>query len=169
LESRTEREARCQSSLARSFHAVADLEQLLEQLVGSQNLLGAVKTAFMLRQVGLTSSAIILLWGLSPLGGQSSLRILDTKRVDVVGSQFIPYFDTNDTSATSFMGASAMGSANNGMTAIYQASLLSPEKIQSSSNDLWGNVKIPTMEYLPGYDTAENSWVSVNQSQKITY
>lgn len=123
----------------------------------------------MLRQVGLTSSAIILLWGLSPLGGQSSLRILDTKRVDVRGSQFIPYFDTNATSESNFMGASALGSANNGMTAIYQASLLAPEKIQSSSNDIWGNVKIPVLEYLPGYDAAEKSWVSANHSQKISY
>ena len=148
---------------------VADLEQLLEQLIGSQNLLGAVKTAFMLRQVGLTSSAIILLWGLSPLGGQSSLRVLDTKRVDVLGSQLIPYFDTNATFESNFMGASAMASANNGMSAIYQASLLAPEKIQSSSNDLWGNVKIPIMEYLPGYNTAEKSWTSANHSQKISY
>ena len=62
-----------------------------------------------------------------------------------------------------------MGSANNGMSALYQASLLSPEKVQSLSNDLWGNVKIPIMEYLPGFVTAEESQVSVDQSQKITF
>lgn len=153
----------------RQVSAVADYQQLLEQLIGSQNLLGAVKTAFMLRQIGLTSSAIILLWGLSPLGGQSSLRVLGTKRADVVGSQFIPYFDTNATAESNFMGGSALGSANNGMSAIYQASLLAPENIQSSSNDLWGNVKIPTMEYLAGYDPVERSWVPVNHSHRISY
>jgi hypothetical protein len=102
---------------------------VLEQLVGSQNLAAAVECAILIRNLTLLCIGIILLWALSPLGGQSSLRALDMRRRSTFGNQPVDYFDVNDASASSFIGGSSVAFASPVMTAIYQARLLAPGKV----------------------------------------
>lgn len=49
---------------------------ILEQLNGSQNLLAAFERAILLPGLGILSIGVVFLWALSPVGGQSALRVL---------------------------------------------------------------------------------------------
>ena len=144
---------------------------MLEQLVGSQSLAAAVECAISIRNLTFLGTGILLLWALSPLGGQSSLRVLDMRQRSTFGKQLVYYFDVNDTSESTFMGASAMASASAAMTAIYEACLLAPEKVQSSATDLWSNPKLPFLESIPGYDgnSAPDKWLKVQDASNVTY
>jgi hypothetical protein len=52
--------------------------ETLEQLVGSRTVFGTYQTHFSLRSFNFLSLGLILLWAMSPLGGQSTSRILST-------------------------------------------------------------------------------------------
>lgn len=147
------------------------LKKLLELLVGSQSISGAVQRAVLLRQLSLTSTLVVVLWGLSPLGGQSSLRVLNTKELSVFGNQSVYYFDTSNDTNSWLNGAMGGGSNLKWISSIYQACLLAPNRTLSSATDLWNNVKIPMIETLPEYDqdNTANPWVSVNSSQRLAY
>lgn len=95
--------------------------------------------------------------------------MLDISRVDIIGSQRLLYFDTNQTSTSIFARLiTDYAWTVMRLTSIYQASLLAPEYFDASS-DPWGNVKIPMMESLPGFDNADGSWISARGLQNITY
>ena len=55
---------------------------------------------------------------------------------------------------------------------VYVASMLQSRKIVLSPQDLWGNVKIPFMEELKGFNLNEETdgnWLNVDQSQQVVY
>ena len=126
----------------------------------------------MLRRFGVVGLAIVLVWAFSPLGGQSSLRILDTRQSGVDNRQQLYYFDTNQTEGVSMLGgASDLGYFGPAINALYSASLLAPEKVKSSPRDLWSNVKIPMLDALSGdKDGADgNPWINVNSTRSLNY
>jgi hypothetical protein len=147
------------------------LKKLLELFVGSQSISGAVQRVVLLRQLSLISTLVIVLWGLSPLGGQSSLRVLNTRELSIFGNQSVYYFDTSNDTNSWLNGAMGGGSNQKWMSSIYQACLLAPNRTLSSATDLWNNVKIPMIETLPEYDQDDttNPWVPVNSSQHLAY
>jgi hypothetical protein len=49
---------------------------LLEQLFGSTTVASTLKTQLMLRQYNFVAVLLLLLWSLSPLGGQGVLRLI---------------------------------------------------------------------------------------------
>ena len=140
---------------------------VLEQLVGSQNLLAAIERAFVLRNYTLLGLSIILLWALSPLGGQAALRVLGTSALGARGTQLAYYFNTsNDLPNSSlFEGASAMVSGDAPMSAIYRACLLAPDSVQKSAVDSWSNPKIPVLEDLPQYSADSNDWLDASTTE----
>jgi hypothetical protein len=130
-----------------------------------------VERAFLLRRFGVIGLAIVLAWAFSPLGGQSSLRILDTTRSGVDSQQQLYYFDTNATDISMLGGASDLGDFGPAINALYSASLLAPEKVKSSPRDLWSNVKIPMLDTLSG-DKAQadsNPWINTDSTQNLAY
>lgn len=109
---------------------------------------------------------IVSLWLLSPLGGQSSLRILDvTTRANVTQGQ-IYYFNT--TSGVDFR--SSFSSADDYVSflisAVLGASFMESETVQNSPVDQWNNVKIPRLDELSPFTDAApgNPWISVDQT-----
>lgn len=143
---------------------------MLEHLNGSQNLLAAIERAFHLRGLGGWSALIILLWALSPIGGQSSLRVLKIGRKANLYTSPLSYFDTHNSSETAFTGASYLAYFWPTVSAIFQACLLAPDKITLSSSDLWGNVKIPLMHTLPSYtNSTSQDWLVVPQDNKTIF
>lgn len=67
---------------------------LLELLTGSQSLASTVERIAVLRRLRITGTIVIILWLLSPLGGQSSLRILDLTHTLTTSPGQIYYFIT---------------------------------------------------------------------------
>jgi len=125
---------------------------------------------FLLTGLGIASILVVVLWVLSPLGGQSSLRVLARKQAYTSDEQTLYYFDTSNSEGTMYEGASSLTYYRSSANAIYQACLLAPGKVQSSAVDLWNNVKIPMLEYLPEYTTKpDGSWLQVNETQGLAY
>jgi len=53
----------------------------LEILVGSTSLARTMSILYFLGTLGLVDTGLIFLWALSPLAGQTSLRVLETKNI----------------------------------------------------------------------------------------
>lgn len=127
---------------------------ILEQLNGSQNLLAAFERAVLLPGLGFLSIGIVLLWALSPVGGQSSLRVLGRGTDSTFGNTTLYYTNTTgDMISGGFSGASAYSSYSGTMNAILQASMASLQLVNGS--DIWGNIKIPVLESVASFKAGD--------------
>jgi hypothetical protein len=68
--------------------------QILDQLVRSQSLASTVERFPLLRRSRTFSIIILLLWLLSPIGGQFSSRVLPQTDTEIVTNNTIDYFHT---------------------------------------------------------------------------
>lgn len=139
---------------------------MLEQLIGSQNLTGAVQRMVLLRNYGPLGFAIVVLWLLSPLGGQSTLRLLNVSPSAVPSERQLHYFNVNYTAGTVFTGANYLYTMGASVSALFQASVLASVQAKSSPVDLWNNVKIPMIDELSPWteEIPGNPWIAINQS-----
>jgi hypothetical protein len=139
---------------------------ILEQLNGSQNLLAAIERAFMLRSLSVLGIGAVLLWMLSPLGGQSSLRVLGRRNVMKPSETNLFYFNTagNYVCCSAFSDEDVSGEAWTTLTSILLGALVSIER--TKGRDIWGNIKIPFLEYTPAYERSESrdGWYDFSES-----
>ena len=115
--------------------------QTLEELMGSQSLASAIKQPFYFQHLDIVSVGLLFLWGLSPIASQALLRIsyLDIDGTTIAGS--VNY--TNTTARpVGLKGPAYIATVD----ALFLSALLAPPKIQVSSMDIWGNVKIPLVQ-----------------------
>ncbi|KAK1455454.1 hypothetical protein CMEL01_04214 [Colletotrichum melonis] len=135
--------------------------EALEQLMGSRTVGGTLLIHIQLRAVNLLTLPLILIWIFSPLGGQSVLRMLETRPRSVVTPSSVVYFDTDARSQfASWSDASPTSYAYNInrmsiINAMYNALILSPDAVKSDSMDVWGNVKIPALSSYGNFETTE--------------
>ena len=147
----------------------ADLRQLLEQLIGSQSLAGAIERIVLLRRFGIIGTTIIILWLLSPLGGQCSLRILAIANTNITEQRHIYYFNVSSTlsyNKSSFSSSISLDIDAPILRAQLLASLIEPDSVLDSPVDLWNNVKLPRLDELsPFKDPAPgNPWIFINKT-----
>lgn len=129
---------------------------VLEQLLGSRTISGAVFTQVRLRAVNSVALGIIILWCLSPLGSQASLRVI----------YIAPQYLSNATSliamktfaAYEYTYAAGMSTGKLSVGAPFTASLLAGRLLQQQNQDLWGNVRLPSIENLHPNGT---SWIDI--------
>jgi hypothetical protein len=139
---------------------------VLELLLASQTVWGAIESQMLLRRVTVVGVHLFFLWSLSPLGGQGSLRILST-RMDATttfdaGLVYLPTgaMLTNMTSSVFAQSDAATGLA--ATNSLYNANLLSPDVIKRSGQDVWGNLKIPNWNTVRTVaPSAEDGWRAV--------
>lgn len=136
-------------------------------------MFSTVTTQVGLRSLNVLGSALALLWALSPLGGQSALRVIDTGFKTLQSNSSVLYFDTGAQSDFaewfdgSTGGADAVSTALALLNSMYTASLLSSSEVKASAMDLWGNVKIP---YLSSYQSQPASeWTDVPPWPRVQY
>lgn len=109
----------------------------LEQLMGSSTLGSTFKIHLELRTLNILGLTLLCAWSLSPLGGQSLLRILHEGTLSK--TTVVAYADTvNEGQRLSFFA-----------DATYFSSIFSPTTIKEGPEDLWGNVKIPFLHKTP--------------------
>ncbi|KAI1668030.1 cell wall anchored protein [Pyrenophora tritici-repentis] len=138
---------------------------VLEKLVGSQSFVSAIGTACALRSADILTMLLLLLWALSPLGGQSSLRLLYETNSTIKGSSKVfcsspmAYFNTPLRVAP----------------AIILASLASSRESRDGSFDPWNHPKIPRLEQIEttASDTTltDPSWIDIDRTSgdRLTY
>lgn len=142
---------------------------MLENLHRSQSFVSAIGLAVSLRSLSILSFAILLLWSLSPLGGQSSLRLLSEANSTVVTSRSV-YYPNLD--ANSWLLMSYPITFVNQVSVIVSSSISTADTLQNSSVDLWNHPRVPRVRQLelanPDNDT-QNSWVDFGNERAVTY
>jgi hypothetical protein len=124
---------------------------MLEQLIGSNTMFGTLETQVLLRMFGFLGFTLIVLWALSPLGGQASLRLLNVEQGLLTGGNEIRYYSTNQTSMYNASLLDSSGTLFNGeafVSGLYASSLLSANKTKSDPVDSWGNLRVPRIQSL---------------------
>src|SRR5258708_811896 len=103
----------------------------------------AIERVIQLRRYSIVGAAVTVLWLLSPLGGQSSLRVLDITSSDVTSQGHIKYYNTTTSlgySWTFFGSADSLGYGSPVIAALLETSLLAPITATKSPVDSWNNV-----------------------------
>ncbi|CCC09796.1 unnamed protein product [Sordaria macrospora k-hell] len=129
----------------------------LEQMLGSQSFAGSLFRLFSVRSHVGVGLIIILTWALSPLGGQSSSRLL-FKTVEISDSEVIAYYSSTD-SLSSMNSASGDQVTSTGANSLFTSSLMAGEEQRRSMADLWGRPRIPRLQ-----DPSTDNWQTVHQA-----
>ncbi|KAF9775532.1 hypothetical protein IL306_006349 [Fusarium sp. DS 682] len=109
---------------------------MLEQIFGSQNLAGAVERLLFVRTKLLVGILIVLVWAMSPLGGQSAARILRKSATNETGIVYYThnaYQDVED----------FFNSSDSSAVSLYRTSLSLGQKQERKMLDAWDWSKIP--------------------------
>lgn len=145
--------------------------KILDQLLGSTGLFSAIITQFKFRNMGFVGVGLILLWILSPIGGQASLRALDYGTIIESQPRTMYYLDWNSTyqpSQKTIEAEESSSESNFVASRLFTSALASTRAVQKSSMDSWGNVKIPMLERLSSPKDSDG-WQSVDNSTNVTY
>ncbi|KAK2808768.1 hypothetical protein FQN50_004440 [Emmonsiellopsis sp. PD_5] len=142
---------------------------LVEQLNSSTSFAGTVISVLALRRFGVLTTAILLLWAMSPLGGQSALRMLSQTSSELSQNISVSYMNMNKSSG--FSGTASMGDTLGATDSLYTASLLATKGVRSSPRDLWNWPKIPLLRALPSNESgaASNPWRTCAQDNQTVY
>ncbi|KAE8375523.1 hypothetical protein BDV26DRAFT_267796 [Aspergillus bertholletiae] len=118
----------------------------LEQLSGSMTVLGAISTQVMLKTYNWLGLGIVLLWLISPFGGQASLHIIKPQHLHHDGVQEVQYLDINGLSQPPKL--LSLHAQPKLLDTVYRANLLTPKSLMQSPRDAWSNIKIPQIRRL---------------------
>ncbi|KAF9889152.1 hypothetical protein FE257_007641 [Aspergillus nanangensis] len=127
----------------------------LEQLNGCSTLINTIHTLLSLHAANLLGLLLVLLWAVSPLGGQSSLYLLHTRPSR--DTQLMPLTYFNSSMDNLDLGASTMSSYFPFASSLFMASILAPAYTKASPTDNWGYVKIPKFGALN-----ESGWAEID-------
>lgn len=111
-----------------------------------------------------------LLWMLSPLGGQSSLRVLSRTETNIESSTTVTYYNDTYWSGNAYDSSSTISNSHQ-PESIYAACLLQSDVTRNSSLDNWGNVKIPVLGSLEAHSPNKptDQWTEVSPARDTTY
>ncbi|CAG9985161.1 unnamed protein product [Clonostachys byssicola] len=142
----------------------------LERLIGSQTLFSAIERQVLLRGQYLLGISIIIIWALSPLGGQSALRLLAVSP-EILSTnttiRYLPIDQALNTVMSPDFGASNPVRSWPKWAPIFMTAVTTSYQYQNSSQDMFGNVRIPSLDSLPS--TTNDSWTVINHSESIPY
>ena len=141
----------------------------LEQLVGSSSLFSAMERQISLRGFSVVGYLLMIVWFLSPLGGQSALRLISQETKSIVSNGTVQYLNPDTVLDTNIATANAMNGARGVFGPIFLAALLSSSKYQDTAMDLWGNVRLPRFSSIE--NTTSDEWKHVVDDDKtnVTY
>ncbi|PVF90958.1 hypothetical protein CPB86DRAFT_820905, partial [Serendipita vermifera] len=118
----------------------------LERVIGSQTVFSFLRLAFTFKQLDRLCIALGILWILSPLGGQGILRMLSMRPLIETSEETVLYLNLYKESR--YVVDSLPALARGMIDDLYFSSLHAPVEIKNRTTDLWGMVKIPSIEYL---------------------
>ncbi|KAH7135982.1 hypothetical protein B0J11DRAFT_176211 [Dendryphion nanum] len=139
----------------------------LEQLVGCHSLFSALERQASLRAWSILGMLLTIVWFLSPLGGQSALRLLDTKDRIIESNTTYHYLDPLAIRNSFLQGSSALNSGRITYVPLFLAALLSSSQYQATPMDLWGNVKMPAWREVA--NSSKNDWKAIDYSKNVSY
>ena len=130
--------------------------------MGSLTIFGTVELQVLLRTFDVLGIGLVLLWALSPLGGQASLRLLESGTQSTSSNQSIPYLNPEAESILVY-GGDTVQEIGFYINALYIAALFTAPAIQASPVDTWSNVKVPIIEKLESTSKSDaDGWYAVS-------
>ncbi|KAK7985087.1 hypothetical protein PG996_005673 [Apiospora saccharicola] len=141
----------------------------LWRLMNTRTMFDAVASLFQLREISAVAVLLMVLWSLSPLGGQAVLRlvhhfnetsteIIPLRYADMgpggsllVRNYYLYLFETEVPVAVDY----TFGSA-----------LLQNREVKEGPRDNWGNVKIPRIERLAESSADDEGWLDVPDNNR---
>lgn len=108
----------------------------------------------------------MILWAISPVGGQGVLRILSTAPSDLFSTKRAFYLNPNTDSW--FEAASGLRTGLTAINSIYTASILATDNVRNSPRDMWDNPKVPVLD-LNDANQSSNPWRHVDHSKATSY
>jgi hypothetical protein len=136
----------------------------LQQCLGSQTISSAFITAIRLRAFDSFAVLSMVLWCLSPLGSQASLRVISI--VDHYSETPITMSTPNTFFEYQFSSSEAYGEAGTRVSSPVLAAFSAASLLGTRNQDLWGGIRFPMMDNL---ETIGNEWVDVPQTNNLTY
>ncbi|KAL5357620.1 hypothetical protein BJX96DRAFT_172692 [Aspergillus floccosus] len=108
---------------------------------------------------------LLVIWAMSPLGGQGSLRLMSRANSTAITTQKLRYLDSGplgNMHAYQWIWVDYDGAWPLSMRDIYLSGLMQNPEIKTGPRDQWGNVKIPRLPtgYLSSTDSG--NWLSVS-------
>ncbi|KAI1114064.1 hypothetical protein F5Y14DRAFT_195618 [Nemania sp. NC0429] len=141
----------------------------LEYLLHCRSVFNALTAPFTLRAFNSLTLILIVMWALSPLGGQASLRIVTPGVLSTTVSRnftyvaFVSPFSNGGPGSTTSNFLAPINAA-------FMGSLYSSATTKASYQDLHGNIKIPIYEALTASDLANSSdWRPVLSGEETTW
>jgi hypothetical protein len=132
--------------------------------MASQSVWGTIESQIVMQRATLVGANLLFLWALSPLGGQASLRLMRRHDQESYSSSKIRYMTTGPGGTMWGLSSTYVGSGKfDDAGALYTTALLSPIETKLGPRDPWGNVKIPSLEFLNGTVPDSEGWMSVPQ------
>jgi hypothetical protein len=132
----------------------------VELLLASRTVGGTVESQLQLRRFTVVGIHLMLLWMLSPLGGQACLRALERTEHVTRNPLALRYLYTGPYAAHL-----TTKSVNSFDGDLYYALLQAPPKMKAAPHDNWGNVRVPRLEALltsaAGRRRREEDWLPV--------
>jgi hypothetical protein len=120
----------------------------LEYLLGSRSLGAAFISLIKLRIINTLVPVILIVWCLSPLGGQASLRAVSSDVAYTNSSADFYYLDNNNNTTPINVYASAADSYNPVIDSLFVTALASSNASKNGSQDMYGNIHIPMLESI---------------------
>ncbi|KAK4161713.1 hypothetical protein QBC43DRAFT_93552 [Cladorrhinum sp. PSN259] len=153
-----------------SLYRVEQGERLgvLDRLVGSTTMMGTLITAMTMWSASVLTIILFIIWALSPLGGQASTRAFHWEANMTTTPVSFAYLSSNNT--WNIPGPSSDRvyyiSPPNSM---FLSTLVSPQDSTDQPMDLWGNVKIPSIEAVAKTKTlGQDGWYDLGNGTNLT-
>ncbi|KAJ5807339.1 hypothetical protein N7447_010795 [Penicillium robsamsonii] len=137
---------------------------LIEQCLGSQTIIGAILTQIRLRAVDSVAILTVLLWCLSPLGGQASLRVISI--VPSYPSNQVQLTTLNTFTQYQYGYGQGISMAKTSIANPLIASISAASLLANRNQDLWGNIRFPAIEH---FENVSTGWMDVPQNDNLTY
>jgi hypothetical protein len=137
----------------------------VESIMGSRTVFGVISTPFRLRTLHVCTPFLFVLWALSPLGGQASLRAISSGPIRTNTTVEVSYLNTS--SSWTIQGVSAIATFKAPINAAYVGALVGPAASKRSPQDAYGNLKVPFLETLAAQSNADpEGWHSIHSTDQ---
>jgi hypothetical protein len=123
---------------------------LLNVLIGSTTITGTVATQLNNRKRLLLGLLLVVIWALSPIGGQASLRVLNIDTRPIIGNTQIQYVDKGRKSNFVAYEEGDDAILVSPVHGIFLGALAAPANIKNATMDIYRNLKFPMLEQMPG-------------------
>jgi hypothetical protein len=118
----------------------------------SRSVSGTIETELGFRHATTIGALLPLLWSLSPLGGQVSLRALERARRVAATPVTLRYLYTGP--YATFLRANRSRAPD--LLPVFTAALSAPHEARVAPRDMWGNVRMPSMRHLESDESTGN-------------